>query len=285
METPTPHSPFDPAPPESPAPEAGLWTTWPRRHVLGLTVLLMVSNVMVQMLVFSMGLGLFPSVLAGAVVGVLLPLTVIARPNPRRMMADLGLDRPHPMILLAAAVLMLCSLLPTSRLAELSMRLHPPSPGWEGFMLEHMPVTPWQTILAGLTVILAAPLVEEIIFRGLLQNLTARLWGAIPGLVIAALVFALVHNEAWFLFGLIGVGLVLGFVFQATGSVTAAWVAHAVHNAVSLGMMVNAGDAAAEPAPFTIQDAGWLLLSIAGLFLAGGYLLAWGRRRKAGPTT
>lgn len=242
-----------------------------------MTLLLMASNVMVQMLVFGLGLGMFASVLAGSLLGVLLPLAVIARPAPGRMLADLGLDIPAPGILAATAALMLCSLLPTSRLAELSMRLHPPSPGWEGFMLENLPQSTWEIILAGLTVIVVAPLVEEIIFRGLLQNLTARIWGAVPGMVIAAIVFALVHNEAWFLFGLIGVGLVLGFVFQATGSVTAAWVAHAVHNAVSLGLMVNAQDATSEPAALTIQDAGWLLLSIAGMVLAGGYLLARGR--------
>ena len=83
-----------------------------------------------------------------------------------------------------------------------------------------------------------------------------------------------------FLFGLIGVGLVFGFVFQATGSVTTAWAAHAVHNTVSFAMMLQAQEVISDPAPFTARDAGWLLLSVGGMLLAGGYLLARGRLRR-----
>ena len=78
---------------------------------------------------------------------------------------------------------------------------------------------------------------------------------------------------------LIGIGLVLAFVYHATKSVTASWVTHAVHNAVSLALMLSAGDSLAGPSELTLQDAGWALLSLLGLILAGGYLWARSGRR------
>jgi len=257
----------------------GLWQGWPRRNVLALIVLLVASNFMVQILVYVAGGGLFWPVLAGAVAGVLVPLFLIGRGRGLRADRDLGLDLPDARTLGAATIMALCSLVPTSLLAELSVRLHPPDPQWESFMLENLPRTTPGIVLAAFTVVIAAPLVEEIIFRGLLQRLATNAWGAGAGAAISALVFAIVHNEAWFIFGLIGIGLVLAFVYHATKSVTASWVTHGVHNAVSLALMLSAGDSLAGPSELTLQDAGWALLSLLGLILAGGYLLARSGRR------
>jgi membrane protease YdiL (CAAX protease family) len=124
--------------------------------------------------------------------------------------------------------------------------------------------------------VVAAPLAEEIIFRALLQRLAAGLWGGVPGLAVAALAFGLVHGEPWYLLGLIGVGAVLGTVWLATGSLTACWIAHGVHNGVSLAWLLIQGDIAVEPTAITSGD--WVLAGTSSLALlvAGRILL---RRR------
>ena len=43
----------------------------------------------------------------------------------------------------------------------------------------------------------------------------------------------------------------LAFVFAATGSVTACWVAHAVHNAISLWVMLGSVPGPTEPQEIT----------------------------------
>ena len=96
--------------------------------------------------------------------------------------------------------------------------------------------------------------------------------------VLAALVFAAVHPDPWFIVWLVGVGIMLGFIFATTGSVTACWVAHALHNAISLWFMMSAQDGLAEPQAVTTPD-WWLMAgSILGMVLVGKYLLVAGKR-------
>ena len=258
----------------------GLWKTWSRGRILGLATLLMAGNFFFQVLFYLVREDLFLPVLAGAVAGVLLPVILIARRWGFSLRLDFGLSAPHPVVLAAAALMAVCSLVPTSLLAELSLRLHPMDPQWESFFQEHLPTTTFQIILAVVTVVALAPLAEEIIFRGLLHRLTSSLWGAAPAAVISAIVFGIVHGEPWFLFGLIGVGLMLAFIYEATRSVTACWVAHAVHNSISLWAMLNNEGGLAESQGITGQDWGLAAVSVLGMLLVGRFLLATGKPRQ-----
>jgi membrane protease YdiL (CAAX protease family) len=256
-----------------------LWSTWGRGRILGLTTLLMVGNFFCQILAFVIQEDLFLPVLAGAVCGVLLPAYLLARRWNFDFRSDFGLTVPHPLVIGAVVLLAVCSLVPTSLLAELSLRLHPADPEWESFFQEHLPGTTPEILLAVLTVVIVAPLAEEIIFRGLLHRLTSSLWGAGPAALISALVFGIVHGEPWFLFGLIGVGLVLAFVWETTRSVTACWIAHAVHNSISLWAMLGSEGALAESQGITTQDLVLAVVSLGGLLLVGRFLWSVGKLR------
>jgi len=242
-------------PPES----RGLWKSWSRGRILGLTTLLMAGNFFFQILVYLAREDLFLPVLIGAVAGVLLPAFLIARRWNFDFRRDFGLTAPHPLVLAAAALLAVCSLLPTSLLAEFSLRLHPADPQWESFLREHLPTTTAGIIMAVVTVVAVAPLAEEIIFRGLLHRLTSSLWGAVPAALISSIVFGIVHGEPWFLF--------------------ACWLAHAVHNSISLWAMLNHEGEFAEPQGITVQDWGLTVASIVGLLLVGKFLLTKGKAR------
>ena len=258
----------------------GLWGTWGRGQILGLAVLLMAGNFFFQILFYVAREDLFLPVLAGSVLGVLLPAFLIARRFGFSFRRTFSLSLPHPLVLIASALMALCSLIPTSLLAEISMRLHPVDPQWESFFQENLPTTRFEIILAVFTVVAVAPLAEEVIFRGLLHRLTSSMWGAAPAAVVSALVFGLVHGEPWFLFGLIGVGLMLAFVYETTRSVTACWVAHAVHNSISLWAMLGNEGEIVESQSITVQDWGLAAASVAGMLLVGKFLLAMGKARR-----
>ena len=256
----------------------GLWENWSRRRILLLAGLLMGGNLFFQVWLYTMKEDLFLPVLGGAVGGVFLPLILVAQRHGFSLRRDFGLVDVRPAVLAASALLTVCTLVPTSFLAELSLRLFPADPAWESFMLEHLPTTPYEIFLAVLAVVFMAPLAEEIIFRGLLQRVFALKFGPWAAVLLAALVFAAVHLEPWFIFGLVGVGIMLGFIFATTGSVTACWVAHALHNAISLWFMMSAQDGLAEPQAVTTPD-WWLMAgSILGMVLVGKYLLVAGKR-------
>lgn len=82
-----------------------------------------------------------------------------------------------------------------------------------------------------------APVCEEIVFRGFLQPLLVRSWGAAPGILVAAAAFGLMHLQeyaySWrhgLLITLAGAGF--GWMRQRTGSTKAAALMHATYNFV-----------------------------------------------------
>ncbi len=259
---------------------ASLWSTWPSSRILGLAVVLMAGDFVLQIIFYTMGGGLFLPVLLGTVGGVLVPLYLLARRAALPARQDFSLWWPQPLILVVAGLMAVAALSPTSLLAQLSLRLHPPDPAWTAFMAENMPTGPMATLLAFFTVVVAAPLAEELIFRGLLHRLAARAWGPLPAIVISSLVFGVVHGEPWYLFGLIGIGVVLAIVYEATGSVLACWITHMVHNGVSLAMMIWSDESTAEVAPLTITDWSIAAGSLVLLVLLSLFLLQARRPRR-----
>lgn len=91
-------------------------------------------------------------------------------------------------------------------------------------------------------VVLGAPLVEELVYRGLLQGALVRrlprLAGWLAVMIIAAL-FALVHFAPIEYPGLFLVGLVFGACALRTGRLGLSIVTHAAFNATGLALVAN----------------------------------------------
>jgi membrane protease YdiL (CAAX protease family) len=252
-------------PPPPPPPRRGVFARWSRLRILALAALLLVGNFLVQLVVYGLTGDLSWPVLAGAVVGVGLPVLLLARGGELDLRRDLSWRWPSPATAMLVAILALASIPPTSLLAEFSLRLHPADPAWVRMLNEQLPRGPLALALAGLALVVAAPLAEELVFRALLHRLVSGVWGALPGALISSLVFAIAHAEPWFLLGLVGIGLMLAVVWEGTRSLPAVWLAHALHNAFSLGMMTTMGGVSAETGDLSAWD---LVLAGGGLALA-----------------
>jgi membrane protease YdiL (CAAX protease family) len=86
-----------------------------------------------------------------------------------------------------------------------------------------------------LLLVLGAPLVEELFFRGLLLGaLRRRLGSPVPAVAGSAVVFGVVHYDLAALLGLVAFGVVLGSLAVRTGRLGPALVAHAAFNAVTV---------------------------------------------------
>jgi membrane protease YdiL (CAAX protease family) len=88
-------------------------------------------------------------------------------------------------------------------------------------------------------VVLAAPVVEELVYRGLLQGALVRRIGRIAGLLVAAAFFALVHFRPVEYPGLFVAGLVFGACALVSGRLGPAIAAHIGFNAI--GLLIAAG--------------------------------------------
>ncbi len=97
----------------------------------------------------------------------------------------------------------------------------------------------WTTVLLVLVVVVGAPIVEEFVYRGLLQRSASKVIGAGVALVSTSAWFALVHFSPVEYPGLFLAGLVFGACVVATGRIGPAIVTHAAFNAAGLVVVLD----------------------------------------------
>jgi uncharacterized protein len=95
------------------------------------------------------------------------------------------------------------------------------------------------TVLAVVAAILMAPLVEEVVFRGVLYQGLKRRMGLWPAALVSALLFAVVHVEVQqpiYSSGFVLLGILFAWTMHRFGSLVVPLVAHATFNATSVGL-------------------------------------------------
>ena len=100
-----------------------------------------------------------------------------------------------------------------------------------------MTSTVWAVL--GLSVVLAAPLGEELFFRSLLFRAIQARWGLIAGMAISGLLFAFVHFEISVVLPFWGIGMLFAWAYHKSGSLWTPVIAHAIFNGVSFAVTVS----------------------------------------------
>jgi len=113
------------------------------------------------------------------------------------------------------------------------------------------------------TVVIAAPLGEEIFFRGCLFPALRKSWGVLAALLVSGALFSLVHYEWVGFLGLMEIGILLAALRLWSGSLWAAIIGHAVNNFIAGGAFLLHLQDPDEPTPT------WALL-VGAAFLAAG---------------
>ncbi len=152
---------------------------------------------------------------------------VSRRPGRDAMAGGLGLVVA---VVLVMAINGVCILLQLAMGGEAPRIAHP--------LLRIMATGPPPLLLMGLilSALVLAPVLEEIIFRGLLQTALLEFLGwrhRWPAVICAAAAFAAVHVSLvpWFVMpGLFVLGVVLGWLYERTGSLWPCFVVHAGFN-------------------------------------------------------
>jgi membrane protease YdiL (CAAX protease family) len=147
---------------------------------------------------------------------------------PLRGVLPLWAGRASPARLLAGAGVGIVALvLALGYLALLQERLGGPLPeSWRPRVLLEALRHPIARVAA--TVVLA-PVIEEIIFRGLLFRGIQQALGTRAAVLLSALGFALVHPEPSF-GAVFGLGALAAWIYDRTGLLSASMLAHAVYN-------------------------------------------------------
>lgn len=129
-----------------------------------------------------------------------------------------------------------------------------------------------------LTVTIAAPLGEELFFRGFAFPAITKSWGIFWGVVVSAMLFSSLHMDLVGFVGLMEIGALLAVLRYWSGTLWAAVIGHAVNNGIAGAAFMMGYEDPDIPPPPAILVLGAVLL-IVGLVLAVRVL----RRPSPGP--
>lgn len=87
---------------------------------------------------------------------------------------------------------------------------------------------------------LAAPVVEELFFRGFLYPALRRRLGVAGGIVVSAVIFGLFHANAWLLFPTTAIGMILAYLYEREGSLGPSIMLHSLNNLISIVIIYSA---------------------------------------------
>jgi uncharacterized protein len=97
------------------------------------------------------------------------------------------------------------------------------------------------TLFAVVAAVVMAPLLEEVVFRGVLFQAMKRRTGLWPAAIVTSLLFAIVHVEVSqpiYSSAFVLLGLAFAWLMHRTGSLVVPIVGHATFNAISVGLTI-----------------------------------------------
>lgn len=97
------------------------------------------------------------------------------------------------------------------------------------------PENPFSFALLILTIVIIAPIGEELLFRGFLQNSLERAWKDVTrAILFSSLFFAVIHFNPFWIIQIYFLGVLLGFLAWKTNSIIPCVIFHVIINATSL---------------------------------------------------
>jgi CAAX protease family protein len=97
----------------------------------------------------------------------------------------------------------------------------------------------WEVVLLLLLLVVGAPLVEELFYRGLLQRSLTAAWNDSLALVVTAALFGLAHFQLLQLPALVLIGLVVGYMANRTGRLGMSVLTHSGFNATTVFLLLR----------------------------------------------
>lgn len=99
-------------------------------------------------------------------------------------------------------------------------------------------ITNLSVALAVLSLVVVAPIVEEIVFRGLLFGALAARLGVLASALITALLFGAIHGDPVLFPSLVALGFIAAIAYAATGNLWVSITLHAVNNSLGAIFLV-----------------------------------------------
>jgi membrane protease YdiL (CAAX protease family) len=125
-------------------------------------------------------------------------------------------------------------------------------------------------VLGCISIAVLGPILEEVLFRGSIQGYLMRKYNPTVGIVVAALVFGLIHMNPIQIFYAFCLGLVFGWMYYRTRSLMPVIIGHVLNNSLAVVTMIMGAeeeDAVMSPAEKIAIIGGSLLAALALMHL------------------
>jgi membrane protease YdiL (CAAX protease family) len=189
-----------------------------------------------------------------ALFAILLPAYLLLRRFPRGLVGQLRVARPrvHRMILVVVATC--AAVVIVDQIYVINQRFSPVPESYADAIRDLRPTNAFQFAVTFVGLCLLVPLAEEIVFRGLIQQVFVRNMGAVAAVLLAGATFGAVHLNAHLLISITAFGFFLGYIYHVTGNLTYSIVAHAIFNMVAFAQLALQTEAEASALPFYLSD-------------------------------
>jgi hypothetical protein len=225
------------------------------------------------------GLPLGTCLLAGSLAGSgsALALALVTGGTPGRPIWGAG---PAPRgSLLSLLALLAGAIIVTSEIQNVVQALWPPSATFlESMRQVLVPAGAVEKAIALPLAGLLVPVVEEILFRGVIQNGFVLRYGPAAGIGLSSILFALYHLNPWQAFSALALGALFGWVTYRSGSLRQAITLHAGNNTLAVLLVWIAPDLPGLTSGMLEPDVRHLPVP---LLVTGSAVAAWGGWRFA----
>ncbi|UCC58627.1 MAG: CPBP family intramembrane metalloprotease [Candidatus Bathyarchaeum sp.] len=206
---------------------------------------ILLGGIIVAFILLGMGLDYqeltFPIALISLPIneGIILGITLIFAKHKGASLKDLGLKKPKLNILLLVSVAAVFLILLAVTISVIEEFILGPDPMAEDLVQVLLPRNLLQLVaIVGLSLALVGP-AEELAFRGFVQRGFENSFGKAGGLLIASILFGLLHglNSLRAIIPVFVVSLVLGYIWQKTdgNTTTTAWM-HGLYDAITISI-------------------------------------------------
>lgn len=120
------------------------------------------------------------------------------------------------------------------------------------------------------TGVLAAPILEEFLFRGILQSNLTKFLNPFVAIILASAIFGAVHMIPQQIISATLTAMIIGTIFYLTGSLMTAVVIHMLNNGIAYIQLMYFGEGAdLTEAIFGSDSQFWITYTIAAILIAG----------------
>ncbi len=96
-------------------------------------------------------------------------------------------------------------------------------------------------VLGCVSIAVLGPILEEVLFRGAIQGYLMRKYNPTVGIVVASIIFGLIHMNPIQIFYAFFLGLIFGWIYYRTRSLMPVVIGHVLNNSLASASMILSG--------------------------------------------